>query len=910
MSTRKNVKHLDSTERENFVRACVLMKADIVNPLAPVNDQYDRWDEFVAIHQMIQSGLAPGNTPVNFGHGGNPGTGAYSFLSWHREFLFRLEQQLQSYVPGVMIPYWDWTDPSSVLTDTFLGGSGAGVNNVITQGYFAVNRPGTGGNATALPGWWPLSLVGWRLSSAFGTSWEGGLKRSVGDIADLPSTLAIAEALGLNTYHNFQKALESGDGLVNDDEGMHNGMHVWLGGGFGMSTGHMAHPDASPFDPLFYLHHCNIDRLWAMWQMDGHETEYPLAGGLNFHHRNDIMYPWVGATPGYGTTAFVSSDIPMPDYSGDPIRRNVDTLDHRTAYNYTYDCMPIIGIGLDKTGSMNGMTPDPMVALAPDVTKWEAAKRGVSLFLQDCETVQESGTTYIHAGIKTFRSLGGNDFDNVFNGVGYGLIKDGTSFSQTSFDTLIAAHTPGGGTPLADALTDVNNTMTNAPFGNLPADERRYIALLTDGKLTTGSPMASIGNGSMAPNAVFAMGFGTGVAVDYATITALTQKGISLPTQQVFHGENAGVIDKFYTNALATAIGYTSIFDPLIELFEGEHTHIPFSATSAEDAFFITAQGFDFINSNWNYMLKGPDGTVHYGGHGMDHGVHNDCNHCCPKPHITAQKSKGRLSLVIQRNNSPYSCWVGQWQLVVMYKSKNHNAMSMPTIGEMMYPVGGGPIRGNQYNNLITRKSRRKPTRLTFSKPSNGLDTRGAFTNAEKGQACNNLINIYAKTRITIALDGESWINQGSNKVPVSMKLNGAQGQLSNLTALTRMVSPGINFEKFLNKEEVDKIIFKNERTKRPTKSYDSAIWLAKRLKEFENKRLVKDIELSTEFDNNALYFNKIETEFKGAYHLGILINGYYTPEYEDKSKHMCCSMGENKPEAFTRLINHSFAVV
>ena len=163
------------------------------------------------------------------------------------------------------------------------------------------------------------------------------------------------------------------------------------------------------------------------------------------------------------------------------------------------------------------------------------------------------------------------------------------------------------------------------------------------------------------------------------------------------------------------------------------------------------------------------------------------------------------------------------------------------------------------------------------------MDTRGAFTNAEKGQACNNLVNIYARTRITIALDGESWINQGSNSsVPVSMKLNGAQGQLSSLTAaVTRMVSPGIDFEKFLSKEEVDKIVYKNERSKRPTKSYDSAVILSKRLKEFENKRLVKDIALPTNFDNNALYFNKIETEFKGAYHLGILINGYYTPEYD-----------------------------
>ena len=57
---------------------------------------------------MIQSAFAPGAASVNFGHGG---LGRYSFLSWHRYFLYRLELDLQAKVPGVMIPYWDWTDP-------------------------------------------------------------------------------------------------------------------------------------------------------------------------------------------------------------------------------------------------------------------------------------------------------------------------------------------------------------------------------------------------------------------------------------------------------------------------------------------------------------------------------------------------------------------------------------------------------------------------------------------------------------------------------------------------------------------------------------------------------------------------------------------------------------------------------
>ena len=74
-----------------------------------------------------------------------------------------------------------------------------------------------------------------------------------------------------------------------------------------------------------------------------------------------------------------------------------------------------------------------------------------------------------------------------------------------------------------------------------------------------------------------------GSAAGLATMVA---KGRSLPAPlpQVFYGENAGTIDKFFTNALAKAIGFTNIFDPVVELFEGEYTHLSFSATSADDA--------------------------------------------------------------------------------------------------------------------------------------------------------------------------------------------------------------------------------------------------------------------------------------------------------------------------------------
>lgn len=439
MGIRKNAKFLSNAEKENFVKACVLMKADIVNSGAPAASQYSVYDEYTAIHKMIQNAFGPGSPTVNFAHGG---TGSYSFFSWHRYFLYLFEQDLQTYVPGVMIPYWDWTDPTTLMTNTFMGPNGVvAAGNVIQQGYFAFDRPGSGINATPLPAWWPLGLAGWRLPAMFPASHTGGLRRRTGPLSLLPSVADIREALTKSTYASFQVALEAGVG-ISSGHMLHNDLHGWLGGGSATTGGHLRNAMASPHDPLFYLHHCNVDRIWAMWQMDGHQTEYPTSGGDPHHNRNDIMYPWTGGAAGYGTNDTLSGAIPMPGF-GPTAKRNADTLDFRNAFGYTYDTIPIIGIALDRTGSMSGLTPDPMDASLPDVSKWEAAKRGVSAFLQDCETVQNSAVTYVMAGVKTFRNLGGNQFNAVFGAPNYGLIKSGSSFSRATFNANISAMTPG-----------------------------------------------------------------------------------------------------------------------------------------------------------------------------------------------------------------------------------------------------------------------------------------------------------------------------------------------------------------------------------------------------------------------------------------------------------------------------------
>ena len=912
MGVRKNAKFLTPTEIENFVKACVLMKADIVNPLADLADRYSKWDESVAIHWMIQHAFAPGvASEINFGHGG---LGSYSFLSWHRYFLYQFEKKLQTYVPGVMIPYWDWTDPSSIMTDTFLGPNGT----PIPTGYFAFDKPGVGSNTTIpLPAWWPASLEGWRLPSMFGSIWVGGLRRRVGDIIvpggiiTLPSSDDIDQTLMKGTYPEFQNTLESGATLP-PRHLMHNGVHSWVGG----TGGHMNSLFASPFDPFFYLHHCNIDRLWAMWQLDGHADEYPTSGGHAQHHRDDIMYPWTGGATGYGTNVSIPNFPLMPDF-GPVAKHNADTLDFRNAFGYTYDTIAIIGLGLDRTGSMTELTPDPMVTTMPDVTKWEAAKRGVSAFLQDCETVQASRTIYVMAGIKTFRRLGANQFDSVFGAPTYGLVKSGTGFSKATFDGNVAAMTPGGSTPLADALVDVENTLVEAPYAGAPADEQRYMAFLTDGMLTSGALMSSIPDGNFSRTAIFTMGFGTGADVDYPTLASMVAKGKTLSTTQVFHGENAGTIDKFYSNALAAAIGFTSIFDPVIELFAGEFTHLEFAATSADDSFLITAQGMDFQDQNWSFMLHGPGDQMLYGTEaGHEHATH--CHTCCTSPYVTSRRGNGRLSLVIQRGNTEDHCWVGKWELMISYKAKQWDKMMMVELGELLYPVAAGPVRGQRYARLLMDPKSRIATRNIIRKSAHGLDIPPASTNNNDKDACNIVVNISGRTNLKIELQPEKFLVKAGKEIKIHVKADTSIGSAKNRMAFARVILPAFDIADVLPKKKVVEMIKQIERSKTHSGKTDVSLLLADFEKSKKRVEFVKDLEGKVvRQDNGSLYIHNANTSVPGLYHFGVYVQGVYYPGTRTKKNahaHDHADMHANDDtdggEGFVRLLNITVAVV
>lgn len=118
-------------------------------------------------------------------------------------------------------------------------------------------------------------------------------------------------------------------------ESIHDNVHAMLGG----SSGHMTIVPFSAFDPLFFLHHCMVDRIYALWQVLNPES---------------WIAPEVARTNSYTTSVgqvLDASSSLTPFYaSSNGTFWNSDMLRDPTTLGYTYPEMA--GISLSNMSSV------------------------------------------------------------------------------------------------------------------------------------------------------------------------------------------------------------------------------------------------------------------------------------------------------------------------------------------------------------------------------------------------------------------------------------------------------------------------------------------------------------------------------------------------------------------------------
>lgn len=302
---RKNIL-TDTVSRDKFIQGVKLLKQEnsgrttaefgIEGQLRPVST----YDLFVIWHHLAMMRL----TPPNNSAGRNSAHRGPIFLPWHRVMMMLLEQNLQRVLGdnNFGLPYWDWA------TDGELSAS-----KQKTARIWSVNCMGGQGS--------PIITGPFAFQSNNPTSWrvritatvEGalvsvnrGMRRSfaTSGVTTLPKKLAVNQALSLNYYDRanwdtasagFRNRLEGWSSNANPPEtGLHNRVHVWVGGDMLPST--------SPNDPIFYLNHCNIDRLWESWmRVHGRVYQPSMASGsfLSGHRIDDAIISPLGssATP-------------------------------------------------------------------------------------------------------------------------------------------------------------------------------------------------------------------------------------------------------------------------------------------------------------------------------------------------------------------------------------------------------------------------------------------------------------------------------------------------------------------------------------------------------------------------------------------------------------------------------------
>lgn len=191
------------------------------------------------------------------------------FLPWHRAYLLTFEDILRAWIsaqPGGpqdwALPYWNYSAPASAANPHPLA---------IPDAFLAQKLPDGSPNSLLMPARYGQAVAAQDAdlsdamfdSTFIGAAQEGGIP-------------------GFGGPHTpFSHGGEDGGWL---EDQPHNPVHVDVGGQNAQGKGGlMTDPRSAAVDPIFWVHHSNIDRLWEVWRRraggDLNPTDAAWLGG-------------------------------------------------------------------------------------------------------------------------------------------------------------------------------------------------------------------------------------------------------------------------------------------------------------------------------------------------------------------------------------------------------------------------------------------------------------------------------------------------------------------------------------------------------------------------------------------------------------------------------------------------------
>ncbi|KAK9775098.1 hypothetical protein SCAR479_08074 [Seiridium cardinale] len=249
-------RRLSDDQKDSYIAAvqCMLQKPSVETPAVPA--AINRYEDFVATHVVdIWNAHFVG-----------------AFYPWHRWLLSNFEQELQACGFSGGLPYWDWTlDTAS--EDVFLsspifdavrgfGGNGQYVpENLLTPApTMFLSRPKLVANRTGggclVDG--PFAGLSTQLGPRDNIRQLGRhcVTRDLGYVY-MRNTTDTDQVLGAMDFPNF--------GIYGNktEYSYHSGGHWAIGGDYATMSDMWI---SLAMDPIFFLHHSNLDRAWWSWQ--------------------------------------------------------------------------------------------------------------------------------------------------------------------------------------------------------------------------------------------------------------------------------------------------------------------------------------------------------------------------------------------------------------------------------------------------------------------------------------------------------------------------------------------------------------------------------------------------------------------------------------------------------------------
>jgi len=255
--------------------------------------------------------------------------GSWFFPPWHRGYLVALENILRDIItkqfngPATWaLPYWNYLNQSKSYNEYQIPPAFTALTlpDGTTNPLFIPERYGPNGNGKV------YVVVG--QSAQTDPSANDECQWDTIYCESSPASQPGPSDLDGFFYGGEETGFSHSNGGFGDlESNPHNFVHIMVGG-LNSEEGLMSDPGVAGLDPIFYLHHANIDRMWAAWNVtgqNGNPTDANWLAGPSANGNSQFAMPLdSNGTPWYYSPKDVQSTTSLKYYNG-------------AVYSYMYD---------------------------------------------------------------------------------------------------------------------------------------------------------------------------------------------------------------------------------------------------------------------------------------------------------------------------------------------------------------------------------------------------------------------------------------------------------------------------------------------------------------------------------------------------------------------------------------------